>query len=76
MMVLMKNRSKPETGLTVENVAVRHKAVDDIILRECIPADGIRQAGYNGIHASAQPKAVLCWSFSTETHPTHPSKCA
>jgi O-methyltransferase involved in polyketide biosynthesis len=27
----------------VENVAVRHKAIDDVILRECVPADGIKQ---------------------------------
>lgn len=43
MRSLTKNRQKPSNGLQVENIAVRHKAIDDIILRECIPDDGIKQ---------------------------------
>jgi O-methyltransferase involved in polyketide biosynthesis len=32
-----------DAAVLVENVAVRHKAIDDVILRECVPADGIKQ---------------------------------
>jgi hypothetical protein len=40
MKLLTKNAQKPESGLQVQNIAVRHKAVDDVILRECIPHGG------------------------------------
>ena len=43
MRTLTKNRQRPLTGKTVENIAVRHRAIDDLILRECIPDDGIKQ---------------------------------
>ena len=29
-----------EDAVLVENVAVRHKAIDDVILRECVPKEG------------------------------------
>ena len=29
-----------EEAVLVENVAVRHKAIDDVILRECVPKEG------------------------------------
>ena len=40
---LLGNRARREDARVVENVAVRHRAIDDVILRHCTPARGIRQ---------------------------------
>jgi methyltransferase (TIGR00027 family) len=40
---LSSNRARREDARVVENVAVRHRAIDDVILRHCTPARGIRQ---------------------------------
>ena len=43
MRALLANRARREDARVVENVAVRHRAIDDVILRHCAPEDGIRQ---------------------------------
>lgn len=36
-------RAHQPDGLQVANEVIRHKVIDDVLLRECVPADGARQ---------------------------------
>ena len=72
MRALLANRARREDARVVENVAVRHRAIDDVILRHCAPEDGIRQVVSinGGLDTEPTVSTSRAWLGSTSTSST------